>query len=115
MKIFFVSISLSFFVSNVYSAGNSLPSKITSIETRQSGYHSVYLNNAIPNEGCGLQDRAVLVESDASSKLLYATLLAAVVAGYDVIIRVSGCVSIDTGATIQYWAPKIIKIQPIFP
>jgi hypothetical protein len=100
------------FACESFAAGNTLPAKILSIETRQSGLHAIFINSSVPNEGCSLQDRAILVESDPSAKIMYATLLMAAAANYDVVIRVNGCSPIDNPNSTGLQSPRIIKIQP---
>lgn len=94
-----------------HAANNTAPAQILSIETRQSGLHAIFINMPVPNEGCTLQDRAILVESDSSYKTMYATLLMAAASGYNVVLRVNGCTPIDNPNPTGYQSPKIIKVQ----
>ena len=96
-------------------ASNSQPSIITTIESRSSGYHAIYLSNLIPDQGCYLSDRGVIVEKDVSGKTETAIALTALSIGKRIILRVDGCVGIDTnpGSNPEVTASRIVKVQII--
>lgn len=90
-------------------ANTATPALVNMIETREGGLHSVYLVGvAIPNEGCVLADRAVLNEYDLGGKTEFSTLLASLVAGKTVILRVDGCKEVAPGNVNT--APRIVKV-----
>ncbi|QGX41531.1 hypothetical protein [Permianibacter aggregans] len=96
----------------VHSAGNTDPLHVISFETRDDGYHAVYLDGPILNEGCTLNDRAIIVESSSKlgSKTLVSTVLSSAVAKNRVVLRVSGCVAISLSQT-STTAPLVTKVQ----
>lgn len=118
---FFIITSL-LFSGQSFAGGNTATESITSIESRYSGYHAIYMtlsgtNNIgilssaiLANEGCVLADRAILLESDAAGKTEFAMLLSTYLLNKKAIIRVDGCVQIDPAQT-QYTAPRIVKVQ----
>jgi hypothetical protein len=92
-------------------AGNTAsPALVNKIETREGGLHSVFLSGgvAIPNEGCTLVDRAVINEYDIGGKTEVSVLLAALVSGKTVTLRVDGCKEIAPGSATT--APRIVKV-----
>jgi hypothetical protein len=112
MKIFQKSLFLLLVACSLtHAANNTTPAKIASIETRQSGLHAIFLNTPIPNEGCNLQDRVILVESDPSYKTMYSTLLMAAASGYNAVLRVNGCTPIDNPNPSGLQSPRVIKVQ----
>lgn len=92
-------------------AGNSSPSNVVSIEMRDSGYHAVYISEAVPAEGCLLQDRAIIVDETNGNKAGLATVLGALMGSRKVVVRVDGCVPIDPGQSLTVTAPRVIKVQ----
>ena len=97
-------------VPNLMAATNTGMVKITSVETRDSGYHALFISGDIPtDQNCNLTDRAIIVETDSSSKTMLSASLAALAAGKEVIVQVSGCTIIHTG--YKNTAPIVSKIQ----
>jgi hypothetical protein len=99
-------------------AGNTFYEKISSIESRYSGYHAIFMKspvaqvtqNTLTAEGCVLSDRAILLESEPAAKAEFAMILTALALDKSVTIRVDGCTVIDP-LQPQYTAPKIVKVQ----
>ena len=103
-------LGLSLYLLPSFSATNSAKVKIDSIESRDSGYHSIFVVGSLPaDQGCILSDRAVVIETDNSSKTMLSVALTALTSGKDVVIQVSGCTPINTGYTNT--APKVTKVQ----
>ena len=88
---------------------NSLVGNITSLVSRSSGYHSVFLDVAIPAQGCTYSDRGVIKEADVGGRTLLATILVAISNGNQVDFRVSGCAPLNPDEN-AYTAPKIVKV-----
>lgn len=89
---------------------NTSASLVYSIETRDGGYHSVYLSSAfIPDQGCILLDRGVINEYALGGKALFSTAIAALASAKQVVLRVDGCSTVVPGSPAT--APKIIKVQ----
>lgn len=88
------------------------PAFVDSLETRNTGYHGVWLSESIPSQNCTLSDRAVVDETDLGSKTQFSTLLAALASGKKVIVGVDGCVQIGVvvDGTIRT-APRVVKVQ----
>lgn len=95
--------------SPAFAADNSGIAQISSIESRESGYHALYLSGAIPSQGCSLVDRAIIVETSGSGKSLLGIALSAMLSNRQVILRVDGCVGIDPSSTLT--AARILKVQ----
>ncbi|MFC1524039.1 hypothetical protein ACFL6N_04530 [Thermodesulfobacteriota bacterium] len=92
---------------------NSLQ-KIISIETRDTGYHSIYLDDFYWNSTCDVNDRAIIVESDVGGKALLDNAFKAFESKYiyniiTVKLRVEGCVPFRGFGF--YTAPKIVAIR----
>lgn len=110
-KVLFLMLNvLMLYTTNIVAAANSDQFKVTSIESRESGYHAVYLSGAIPDEGCTLNDRAIIDESSIGSKALLSNVLTAITHGNFVVIRVMGCTVIDPNQP-EHTAPLITKVQ----
>lgn len=90
-------------------AANTVQGFVDSIETRESGFHGIYLSVNIPDEGCSLTDRAVLVESDPGGASQLAVLLAALAADKQIVVGVTGCTGLGTSNPAT--APRIVKVQ----
>ncbi len=91
-------------------AVNTVPAFVESLETRDTGYHAVYLSESVPSQNCTLPDRAVVDENDVGSKTQFSALLAALASGKKVVVGVDGCVQIgvDSPATT---APRVVKVH----
>ncbi|MDV5168338.1 hypothetical protein [Photobacterium rosenbergii] len=94
----------------VNAAENSSPMKVKSIESRYSGAHALYGSSTIPDQGCTLKDRGIIVETDAGSKTMISVALSALVSGKQAIVQVSGCTMISPGHGVET-APKITKFH----
>lgn len=70
MRKFILSVFLGCFSSSVFADADSAQLVINSIESRNSGYHALFLSGTVPNEGCSLSDRATILESDAGGKAM---------------------------------------------
>lgn len=98
-----------FFSTNLLAA-NTEQLQVISIESRDSGYHAIYLSGSMPNEGCVLNDRAIILESNEGGKAMLSLSLSALAASKKVIVGVEGCTVIAPEQP-QYTAPKVVKIQ----
>lgn len=90
-------------------AENSPIGNITNFVPRNNGFHSVFIDVAIPNQGCTTADRGIIVESDTGGKTLLATTMMAISGGNQIDLRVSGCAPINPAETADT-APRIVKI-----
>ncbi len=97
------------FLSAPVMAVNTTPGYVNALESRDTGYHGVWLSVPIPEQGCTNSDRAVIVESDPGSKTQTSVILAALAADKKVIVGVSGCTDVGAGGTIT--APRVVKVQ----
>lgn len=97
------------FSTSSFAVGNTSPVKVLLLEARGSGYHAAYISGTIPNEGCILQDRAILYEEDTAGKTEFAMLLSAMLLNKNITLRVDGCSIVDPTQS-QYTAPKIVKV-----
>lgn len=64
---------------------------VTSIESRDTGYHEVYFSVAVPEQGCVHNNRALLNEESTGGKAMLSILLSSLVSGKEVVVRVDGC------------------------
>jgi len=87
---------------------NSDASTITQIEARDCGFTAIYLNTALPDEGCTRTDRAIIVASQDSENNLFSTATTAFIHEIRVFVRVEGCVGITPGSKTT--APLVIRI-----
>ena len=95
--------------------GNSNYGLVTNFVPRASGSHLVYIANAnIPTQGCVLNDRGVIVSTDAGANAMIASLLLAVSNGYQVSIRVDGCTLSNPDEDQVTTAPKVVKLGLAF-
>lgn len=92
----------------IHAAENSGFMKVTSIEARDTGYHAIYFNGAIPDQGCTLPGRAVVVNTNNGNTLL-SLAATALENNLSVVIKVDGCVPILPGSTAT--AALITKLQ----
>ena len=94
---------------------NSSPDTISSIATRDSGYHAVFLaTTQLPNSDvCTLNDRGMIIESDSVSRTMMAFTLASMLNKSTIILRTDGCTSVNVGSATT--APKIIKVKVLAP
>jgi hypothetical protein len=90
-------------------AVNTEPGHITSIESRDTGFHGIWLTSTIPNQNCTFNDRAVVREEDVGGKTQLSILLTALVSNKKVVVGVSGCT--DTGVVGAGTSPRVIKAQ----
>ena len=86
-------------------AQNSAQGFITSIEVRESGLHNVFFSEAVPDEGCTKDDRAIIVDEGA----VYKAALLSFAGQVTTVLRVDGCAFLDTGSTET--APRVIKVR----
>lgn len=100
MRVFFMLIFILIANSSFAAAINSGKMTVKAIESRESGQHDIFFNGTVPEQGCGLADRAILDESLTGGKSMFSVLLTAFTTGKDVVIRVDGCLA----------APKIVKV-----
>ena len=114
MRIIKTILSISIFVISTYAYaftdGTTSIIKSFELELRESGYHEIYGKFAIPTQGCDLDDRVILVESDGSGQAMLGTLLVAIGAEKSVLIQVDGCVESDPGMS-ALTAPKLVKVK----
>lgn len=112
MRIIKTITSISIFVISAYAyaGGNTSITNIDSLALRDSGHHTVFVQAAVPGQGCDLDDRAILVESDGSGQAMLGTLLVAISAEKPVLIQVDGCADTNPGTNILT-APKLIKVK----
>ncbi len=110
LKNIILGMLLSFVAINSIAATNTSMVKITSIESRSVGYHALFASGSIPaDQNCSLTDRAIIIESDSSSKTMLSISLTALVSDKDVIIQVSGCSKIHPDYADT--APVVTKVQ----
>ena len=109
MKITQAIIAISL-VTNAHAAENTQSMKLFSIESRESGSHALYFTGSIPNQGCTLSDRAVIVESSPGGGTMLQVAFTALTTRQLVIARVDGCVPINPPDT-TITAPKVTKLQ----
>ena len=83
--------------------------RFRSIETRESGFHAVFLNVEVPDEGCDLTDRAIIVATTDGGRAMFNTALMAFVNGRRAVVRVDGCISLAPGSSLT--APRAVKVQ----
>lgn len=95
--------------SAAFAGANSPVGNITNFVPRNSGYHSLFLDVAVPSQGCTSSDRGIIVESDAGGKAILASIMMAISGGNQVDIRVDGCAPINP-AEVTDTAPKIVKV-----
>jgi len=95
--------------SDVAAAGTSGRAKVTQVDSRVSGFHAIYIEGGVPDEGCSRIDRAVLVEGDDGERFSLGVALTALASGRDVILHVDGCVPLDPGSSVT--APRILRIS----
>jgi len=103
--------SQSIFAVDVTPSGGTTAT-VRQIETRDSGYHSIYLTGAIfPNSSsCTLDDRAIINENSSSgNRAMYAAAVAALLSGARLQVVTDGCEILATGAVVT--ASKIINIR----
>jgi len=86
------------------------PLQVMSIESRESGYHALYLSGPIQDENCTLTDRAIVLESSDGGKSMLSVSLTALATGKKVLLGVSGCSIIAPDQT-QHTAPKVVKVH----
>ena len=90
-------------------AQNSPISGIRSIETRESGLYAVYLNVDVPDEGCDLMDRAIIVGTTDTGRAMFDTALTGLAQRRGALVRVEGCIPIGPGSSLT--APRAVKVQ----
>nr|VFK33052.1 MAG: hypothetical protein BECKMB1821G_GA0114241_11359 [Candidatus Kentron sp. MB]VFK35646.1 MAG: hypothetical protein BECKMB1821I_GA0114274_113410 [Candidatus Kentron sp. MB]VFK77483.1 MAG: hypothetical protein BECKMB1821H_GA0114242_11459 [Candidatus Kentron sp. MB] len=102
-----------FTLTNLVFAGSSGITNIVSIESRESGYHAVYISGTMPDEGCTLLDRGILIASTPGAESMFNVAMAALDKQNSVLIRVDGCTIIEP-VQPEHTAPHIRKIH-IYP
>ena len=93
-----------------HAADNTAVVNIKSIELRDTAHHAIFVNGAVPFEGCDLSDRAILIENVGSGRAMLGTAMLALGADKKVTIRVDGCTEINPGQT-TLTAPRAVKMQ----
>jgi hypothetical protein len=92
---------------------NTSPSLIVAIDTRDSGFNAIYLNVAIPSQGCTNEDRVIIDTGNTGGLLMFSTALGALKIGKQVSVRVVGCVSLNPtdplGASMT--APRVVRVS----
>ncbi len=110
LRKYILSAALLGFSVNSFADANSSSLQVASIESRDSGYHALFLSGSVPDENCTLKDRAIILESSDGGKTMLSISLSALTANKSVVIRVSGCTVIDPSQT-QHTAPRVTKVQ----
>ena len=113
-----VGVFLAVFVFNdALAAQNSGVMRVSSIVSRDSGSHAIFFQPesyngpyAVPDQGCALSDRAVIVEQTAGGGTMLQVILSALTNSKRVLIQVDGCTPLDP-ATPLVTAPKVTKVQ----
>lgn len=97
----------------IYAAGTTNNALVDSILTRDTGYHTVYLDSSItlPDEGCDRTNYVVFDEAAVGGKSMLGMLLAAKIAGELVRIRVVGCIDVDGKSSSPATAPHMIWVR----
>ena len=83
---------------------------VTSIIARGDGHHNIRTNGALPDMGCTLTDRAIIVGSDFGAKTEMDVALAAYLNFNCVAVAVDGCVAISADQP-QITAPRVVRLQ----
>jgi hypothetical protein len=86
-------------------------SRIRVVEIRDDGWHAVYLQGAVPDLGCSLNDRAIISANAVAGGALLQASLDAQRWGSNVRIRVDGCIPIRPGNALT--APRLTKLDVI--
>ena len=94
---------------SLHGAEDAPQSLVRKVETRFHGIHSVYIDEAIPDQGCDLSDRAVVnTVEDPGGLLMVEVAKDALLWNKNIIMRIDGCVPFNrVGAT----APRIIRLE----
>lgn len=87
---------------------NSALTSVSAVETRDSGIHAIYLNDAIPDEGCDLTDRAIVLGTQDHGGAMLDAAMTALAYSRRVVVRVEGC-SVLTPAS-KTTAPRVVRI-----
>ncbi len=112
MKKYLLMIMLCVMTGASFAGDNTAPVNIVTIESRESGYHSLFLSGAIPAQGCTNENRVIIVESGGGgSKMMLDVALAAFTTQTNVIVRVDGCTLLAPNENMELTAPKVIKVQ----
>ena len=82
---------------------------ITSIESRDTGLHGIFVDGGVPSQGCSFSDRAILKDVDPAAKTMLSVALAAMVSGKKVVLQVGDCTPVNTGYDTT--APVLKKVQ----
>jgi hypothetical protein len=78
--------------------------------SRESGYHAVYLESGLPDLGCTLTDRAIILNTDNGSESMLSLATMATIHSKPVRINVIGCESIDANQP-SITAPKAVTVK----
>lgn len=103
-------IMISMFSGGLFADANSSIDIIDTIESRDNGYHAIFLQGGVPDESCDLTDRAILANSSAGGQAMLDVALAALINHRSVILRVSGC-SVISPDQAHLTAPSLKKVQ----
>lgn len=116
MKRIITTLVITVFGVSVLAAENTPQGKARRVEVRADGHYAFYLtadgsssNSAFVNQGCDLDDRAVLLRTTDHERLMMEIYALAVANGHDALIRVDGCMAIHTESALT--APLATKIQ----